>query len=184
KEDLMKSRGVLMTAVLATLLGCTSASAATPAVATTNVNLRAGPSTDFPIVRVVPSGARLVTIGCLADYSWCDVRFAGARGWMAARYIFLSGPRTVVTAPIAAPVGIPVVAFSHAYWRAHYTTYPWYGAWPRYAARPAARVRPRPARPFGRRGRLRGCAGAGCSGTRSFTGPGGGTVTRSITVTP
>ena len=64
-----------------------SASAASAAVATADVNMRAGPSTAYPVVTVVPQGAAIVTFGCVADYSWCDVGFAGKRGWVSAHYM-------------------------------------------------------------------------------------------------
>lgn len=165
----------------------TVASAAAPAVATTNVNLRAGPSTHFPVVRVVPAGAHLVTHGCVKGYSWCDVSFAGNRGWLAARYVRLTGPGVVVTPRVAVTVGVPVVVFNHAYWKTHYTAYPWVGRWSVYAARWRAPgvVRYRaPVRAPIRRGVRARCLGSGCSGTRTITGPRGRSVTRSITVSP
>ncbi|MEL6622228.1 MAG: SH3 domain-containing protein, partial [Pseudomonadota bacterium] len=89
----MTNRIAILVATLACIAtASTAASAATPAVATTNVNLRAGPSTHFPVVKVVPAGARLVTFGCVKGYTWCDVSFAGNRGWLAARYVRLAGP--------------------------------------------------------------------------------------------
>jgi len=54
--------------VLASFLTAGVAVAATPAVAVTNVNLRAGPSTSFPTVVTVPAGATLATHGCFEDY--------------------------------------------------------------------------------------------------------------------
>ena len=39
----------------------------------TNVNLRAGPGTDFPVIVTVPGRTPIAILGCLADYGWCDV---------------------------------------------------------------------------------------------------------------
>ena len=50
-----------------------AASAAGSAVATATVNMRAGPSTTYPVVRIVPAGSAVAAYGCVADYSWCDV---------------------------------------------------------------------------------------------------------------
>ena len=55
----------------------------------TNVNLRAGPGTYYPALLVVPSRAPISILGCLGDYTWCDVIFQGNRGWM--RSIYLQG---------------------------------------------------------------------------------------------
>lgn len=170
-------------AALAILAGLASAaSAATGAVATGNVNLRAGPSTAYPIVTTVPAGAGIVTHGCLADYSWCDIGFAGLRGWVSARYIQIvtnGGP--VVLSPVVAPrVGIVVVGFNQAYWNAHYAAYPWYGSWARYH-------RPYPANPaypaprITSHGQSVTCADGSCTGTRSTTGLYGGSTNQTRT---
>ncbi len=173
---------------LAVVVACfatfsTAASAAAPAVATANVNLRAGPSTNFPVVKVVPVGARLVTFGCVDGYTWCDVAVAGNRGWLAARYIRLAGPGVVVAPAAAVSAGVPVVAFNHAYWQTHYAARPWFGRWPAYAARWGA-PGVVPIRAPLRRGARAHCLGAGCSASRSFTGPAGRSINRSISVTP
>ena len=55
----------------------------------TNVNLRAGPGTEYPIVFTVPTEAPITILGCLADYTWCDTVFENYRGWMSA--VYLSG---------------------------------------------------------------------------------------------
>ncbi|MGB6970465.1 MAG: SH3 domain-containing protein, partial [Methyloceanibacter sp.] len=55
----------------------------------TNVNLRAGPGTEYPVIVTVPGRAPISILGCLPDYSWCDSLFQGNRGWM--RSIYLSG---------------------------------------------------------------------------------------------
>jgi uncharacterized protein YraI len=55
----------------------------------TNVNLRAGPGTYYPVIVVVPTHAPISILGCLGDYTWCDVLFQGSRGWM--RSIYLQG---------------------------------------------------------------------------------------------
>lgn len=179
----MRKIFVTLASALTCVIGASAASAAAPAVATTNVNLRAGPSTHFPVVSVVPAGAALVTLGCLPGYTWCDVNFAGTRGWLAARYIRLAGPGVVITPAAAAPLGIAVVAFNEAYWRTHYAARPWVGRWPAYAARwrsPGVAPYRGPVR-FGVRA---GCLGAGCSGSRTITGPAGRSATRSFSVHP
>lgn len=179
----MKTMIVTLTAAMVCVYGASAVSAAAPAVATTNVNLRAGPSTHFPVVTVVPAGAALVTLGCLPGYTWCDVKFAGNRGWLAAQYVRLAGPGVVITPAVAVPLGIAVVSFNQAYWRTHYAARPWVGRWPVYAARWRA-PGVAPYRGPVRLGVRAGCVGAGCSGSRTITGPGGRSVTRSFSVNP
>lgn len=79
-------RKLFLAAVLI-LAGASAAAAATTAVATANVNLRAGPSTAYPAVTVVPAGTAITTFGCVSGYSWCDIGFGTYRGWVAASYI-------------------------------------------------------------------------------------------------
>ncbi|UJX43374.1 SH3 domain-containing protein [Xanthobacter sp. YC-JY1] len=160
--------------VLASFLTAGAAAAATPAVAVTNVNLRAGPSTSFPTVVTVPAGATLATYGCLADYSWCDVALGSVRGWMAAQYIKVvpsaGASPVVMTAAVAAGLGIAAVAFNQSYWNTHYVGRPWYGQWNRYYG-PYARG------PVGHVGATR-CYNGACRHVGATRGPAGNTVVR------
>ena len=94
----------------------------------TNVNLRAGPSTDFPVIVTVPGRAPISILGCLADYGWCDVFFQGNRGWM--RSIYLAGWYQGYYYPLrdyAPQLRYPVVSFDiRAYWDAYYRSRPFY----------------------------------------------------------
>ena len=94
----------------------------------TNVNLRAGPSTDFPVIVTVPGRAPISILGCLADYGWCDVFVQGSRGWM--RSIYLAGWYQGYYYPLrdyAPQLRYPVVTFDiRAYWDAYYRGRPFY----------------------------------------------------------
>lgn len=176
----LAQRWRMVFAVVAFLVaGASAASAATVAVATGNVNLRAGPSTAYPVVTVVPAGARITTHGCLTGYSWCDIAFGGVRGWVSASYIQVvyNGGPVVLTPAIAPAVGVAVLAYNRAYWDTHYSAYPWYGAWGRYyrpyAVAPAARV--------SAHDRSVTCADGSCTGTRSTTGIYGGSTSQTRT---
>lgn len=182
---------------LALLVGAASgASAATGAVATGNVNLRAGPSTAYPVVTTVPAGAGIVTHGCLAGYTWCDIGFAGYRGWVSARYIqivYQGAP--VVLSPVVAPrIGIVVVGFNQAYWNTYYAAYPWYYRGPAYYGSGTVTgpnggtvSGTRTCGPHGCSSTVtgpnggtasgaHGCGPRGCAGAGTITGPNGGTI--------
>jgi len=151
------------------------AEAATTAVTTSNVNLRAGPGTNYPSVAVVPAGTRIATYGCLADYSWCDVGLGAARGWIAAPYIQMvyGGNPVAVTAAVATAVGVGVVAYNRAYWDRYYVGQPWYGRWGSYYGRGGP--------VYGRGVTTSGavaCGDRGCAGKRTVTGPRGNSATR------
>ena len=100
----------------------------------TNVNLRAGPGTYYPALLVVPARAPIRILGCLGDYTWCDVIFQNNRGWM--RSIYLEGwyrGYYYALRDYAPRLGYPVVAFNIGrYWDANYRDRPFYadrGRW-------------------------------------------------------
>lgn len=165
----MKLASLLPAAVVAAACAALPAPAfaATASIVTASVNLRAGPGMNFPVVTVMPQGAAVATYGCLPDYSWCDVSFVGARGWVAARFLTVpvGGTRVVVTPA----VGLPVVTFGPTYWNRYYVGYPWYARGPAYYGRPPV---------------YQGRCIDGCSGSTTVTGPAGGTRTRIWSVNP
>lgn len=148
--------------------------AASPASVTVDLNLRAGPSTQYPVVTVVPQSAPVTMHACNANVTWCDISYASYRGWASANYIRVSsgGTQTVVTPAVAATVGIATVAYSRAYWDNYYSTYPWYGQWNVY-------YRPPPPPPPGSVTGGAGCIGTACGATRTTTGAEGNTLKRS-----
>jgi uncharacterized protein YraI len=141
----------------------TTASAATGGIAVTSVNLRAGPSTRYPVVTTLPSSASLKVYGCIADRSWCDISWGNMRGWVSANYIHVvyHGQTTVLTPAIVPVVGIATVAFSVTYWNTHYYAQPWHSQWDRYYG-------------GGSRTVAAGCNDNGCGGAAVTRGPNGG----------
>jgi len=95
----------------------------------TNVNLRAGPGTYYPAILVVPARAPISILGCLGDYTWCDVFFQGNRGWM--RSIYLQGwyrGYYYSLRDYAPRLGYRVVSFDIGpYWDSNYRERPFYG---------------------------------------------------------
>ncbi|MBX5047693.1 SH3 domain-containing protein [Rhizobium lentis] len=90
---------------------------------TANVNMRAGPSTRYPAVAVIPAGSSVEIRGCLSNVNWCDVEFYGGRGWVSGQYVqAVYGQRRVYVGPeYYRPLGIPLVTFSVGnYWDRYY----------------------------------------------------------------
>jgi uncharacterized protein YraI len=117
----------LAAAVLATA-AVPSVAAAADAEVVTDVNMRAGPASSFPVVEVVPDDANVNVHGCVRGYSWCDVTWRGARGWIYADYLrFFYAERYVPVVEYATIVDVPVITFSvDTYWDRYYTRRPWY----------------------------------------------------------
>jgi len=129
---------VLSAMVLATLSPAPAGAAARPnGYPITNVNLRAGPSTEYPVIVTVPTHAPISIRGCLGDYTWCDVIFDGNRGWM--RSIYLKGwyqGYYYSLRDYAPRLGYPVVTFEIAsYWDDYYRDRPFYTERAKWGAR-------------------------------------------------
>lgn len=128
---------------LSVALGIPCAEAA-PGYATANVNLRSGPDTDYPSVGIIPESDPIDVRGCLRDESWCDVVWAGNRGWVFSEYLAMNYRGDMRPLPDlgVAAFGIPIVGFAAAdYWSHYYVGRPWYAQRDRwYAYKP----RPRP----------------------------------------
>jgi uncharacterized protein YraI len=100
-----------------------------------NVNLRAGPDTEYPVIVTVPNRAPIAILGCLGDHTWCDVVFQDSRGWM--RSIYLAGWYQGYYYPLrdyAPRLGYPIVDFDiDEYWDAYYEDRPFYQERPRWS---------------------------------------------------
>jgi uncharacterized protein YraI len=157
--------GVLL---LGVLLLAASAQAA-PGLVRTTVTLRAGPDVGFPAVDRIPPGAQVVVHGCLREGTWCDVSFAGERGWIAAAALdYLYGSRYVYLPDYVYEPDVPVVTFALGiYWGHYYVGRPWFhrhAYWDRYwRAHPlaAAQAPPRTQAPPPPQGGVAGRMGPG-----------------------
>ncbi|MEO0544036.1 MAG: SH3 domain-containing protein [Pseudomonadota bacterium] len=164
------------------IVGISAASAAAVAVSTANVNLRAGPSTAYPVVITIPAGSNIVTHGCVSGYSWCDVAFGQYRGWVSSSYIQVShNGSTVVLTPVVAPAfGVAVVAYNRAYWDTYYRAYPWHASWTTYPAHKTGVTHTAVGPNGGTATGARGCGPRGCAAAGTVTGPNGNTATGAV----
>lgn len=89
----MKPKLTLAAAFAAIVISSTAV-LAHPGVTTGTVNMRIGPGTQHPIVVAIPVSQSITIVGCLPGSAWCDVVWAGYRGWVSASYIYyrLLGP--------------------------------------------------------------------------------------------
>lgn len=120
--------GAVGAAIFAMTMVPSMASAETPARVVTDLNVRAGPGTQYPAVTVFPANSRVNVIGCTRGTTWCDVAGRGVRGWVSARYLNMAprGDRLIGPAP-GASVGLPIITFQiGSYWDNHYRDRSWY----------------------------------------------------------
>lgn len=52
-----------------------------------NVNMRAGPGTDYEVLTWLRRGTHVNVVGCVADRPWCDVVWGRHRGWVNVAYL-------------------------------------------------------------------------------------------------
>jgi uncharacterized protein YraI len=98
------------------------------AMTTTSADLYAGPDDSYPMVAQLDSDTPVQVYGCLDDWSWCDVGFQDARGWLYSpdiTYAYQGG--YVPLYQYAPSLGIAVVPFSvDIYWGHYYQGRPWF----------------------------------------------------------
>src|SRR3569833_395360 len=78
----MKGTTQLRIRLGALLLVFSVAAAAQNAMTTEPADLYAGPDDEFPVVAERDSNTPIEVMGCLDDWSWCDVAVGDSRGWM------------------------------------------------------------------------------------------------------
>ena len=122
------------------------------------INMRAGPARDYPLVATYGPNTPLAVQGCTDGYVWCDVIAPGnVRGWVFAgniSYPFQDQERSLQL--YGSVVGIPIIVFSIGnYWGSYYPNRPWFrdrGRWENHAppmrpGRPVMRPPPVPRQP-------------------------------------
>ncbi len=122
-------RKLLTVGLASVLLAIPFATSAQDAFTTRSVNVRAGPDTSYPAVATLGGGAPVQVMGCLDDWSWCDVGFEDNRGWVYAPYLsYVYQGARVPFYTYAPSFGIPIIGFSiGSYWDRYYRGRSWYG---------------------------------------------------------
>ncbi len=135
----------------AVLLALPLAAQAADGYVTGNVNLRAGPDVEYPLITTIPAGTRVAVQGCVQGWEWCDVIAYGNRGWVAGNFIqYDYQDQRVLLPAYGARIGIPIVSFViGTYWDSYYRHRPFYRQRQTWYRRPVPhRPPPRPiARP-------------------------------------
>ena len=102
-------RMILASSIL-TLALTASAGAQSSAVATTDLNVRAGPGPQYPVVGMIGAGQAADLKGCLENSKWCSVATTGGEGWVYSDYLTGTfGGNAVVLTDRPADSGIAVL---------------------------------------------------------------------------
>lgn len=83
----MRQNYLLGTTLGALLAFGGAAFAQTPVTATTDLNVRAGPGPQYPVVGVLGASQSTTLNGCLQDSKWCSVATQAGEGWVYSDYL-------------------------------------------------------------------------------------------------
>lgn len=85
--------------------------AATPVSAVTDLNVRAGPGPQYPIIGVLAAGQQATLNGCLENSKWCTIAEAQGQGWVYSDYVAAEfGGSKVILTERPADSGVAIVA--------------------------------------------------------------------------
>jgi hypothetical protein len=84
----MLFRSFVSVAIISFFVALSPPALAAPGVAKGSVNLRTGPGTSYARIATIPAGAPVEILRCSR---WCELVYAGRRGWASASYIARGG---------------------------------------------------------------------------------------------
>ena len=93
-------RNLFVSAAAGALLALSGAAYAQSAVvATTDLNVRAGPGPQHQVVGVIGAGQSATLDGCVENSKWCVIAFNGGQGWVYSDYLTgdFGGQQVVLT---------------------------------------------------------------------------------------
>jgi uncharacterized protein YraI len=95
----MRTRLLLSAAAGALLASSALAMAQTSVVATTDLNLRAGPGPEYPVIGAIAVDDQAMLNGCIEGSKWCEVSYGDLSGWAYSDYLIAdnSGVEVIVT---------------------------------------------------------------------------------------
>jgi uncharacterized protein YraI len=130
----MKMKHGAAAAAIIGALALPGAAFAQDAFATTDLNMRAGPGPEFPVVGAIGPDEGVDILGCTESGLWCDVTAGAGRGWAYAEYLSfdLEGERVIVP-NVGTRVEVPTASYQvETYWDENYRDRPFYGERERY----------------------------------------------------
>lgn len=87
-----------------------AALADTPVAAVTDLNVRAGPGPQYPVIGMLAAGQPATLTGCIANSKWCTIAEANGPAWVYSDYVTADfGGRQVVLTERPADSGVTIV---------------------------------------------------------------------------
>ncbi|MER9872013.1 DUF1236 domain-containing protein [Mesorhizobium sp. M0195] len=101
---------ILFPAMAGALIAMSGSALADTAVsAITDLNVRAGPGPQYPVIGVLAAGQSATLDGCIANSKWCTIAEANGQGWVYSDYVTadFGGSRVVLTQrPASADIAV------------------------------------------------------------------------------
>ena len=95
------------------LAGASGAAWAVPAIVETDLNVRSGPSTGYPVLDTMPAGATVDVVACYSG--WCELVWDGFGGFASRAYLAITPGVTVIEPPAGAIVAPGIVVYEARY---------------------------------------------------------------------
>ncbi len=103
-------KAILLPAIAGALVAMSGAALAETAVsAVTDLNVRAGPGPQYPVIGVLAAGQSATLQGCIANSKWCTIAEANGQGWVYSDYVTadFGGNQVVLTRrPVDADIAV------------------------------------------------------------------------------
>lgn len=103
-------KAILFPAIAGALVAMSGAAMAETAVsAVTDLNVRAGPGPQYPVIGVLAAGQSATLQGCIANSKWCTIAEANGQGWVYSDYVTadFGGNQVVLTRrPVDADIAV------------------------------------------------------------------------------
>jgi len=108
----MKAK-LLVSVAAGAVMALTGAAMAQQVVhATTDLNVRAGPGPEYPVIGVIAADGEAMLDGCLEASKWCQVSASGVQGWAYSDYLIGANAGVdVVVTQRPAEMPVPVVTY-------------------------------------------------------------------------
>jgi uncharacterized protein YraI len=106
------------------------AAAATDAYTAANLNVRAGPGGNYPVIGRLPTRTAVDVRGCTRNMQWCDVSSGNFRGWVAGQRLNTKyRNRQSSVSVLGELLGLPTVTYNEReYWGRNYYDQDFYRA--------------------------------------------------------
>ncbi len=102
---------ILALSACAAALLVSPALAQTQITAVTDLNVRAGPGPQYPVVGTIAAQGSGSLTGCLENSRWCQVSAAGVEGWAYSDYLVIDNSGTQIIVTERQPDLVPVVTY-------------------------------------------------------------------------